>query len=155
MKRQYWLMKSEPTAYSISDLARDKVTCWDGVRNYQARNFMRDNMQVEDGVLFYHSNMTIPGIAGEAKITRSSYPDFTAWDSEDHHYDPKSDSDRPTWFMVDVQFVKAYPTMITLPQLKETAGLEGMEVVKQGSRLSVSPVSPAEWNIIMNLTKKV
>ena len=147
------MMKSEPTAYSINDLVRDKVTCWDGVRNYQARNFMRDDMQEGDGVLFYHSNMTIPCIAGEAKVTKVGYPDFTAWDTEDPHYDPKSCSDHPTWFMVDVQFVRACRTVITLPRLKEISGLEGMEVVKRGSRLSVQPVSPAEWKIIMTLSE--
>jgi predicted RNA-binding protein with PUA-like domain len=144
-------MKSEPCAYSITDLARDKITCWDGVRNYQARNFMRDDMQQGDGVLFYHSNIIPPGIAGEAIITRTSYPDYTAWDPNDPHYDPKSVSARPTWFMVDVQFVRGFSQVLTLVQLKETSGLERMEVVKRGSRLSVSPVSPNEWKVIMNL----
>ena len=153
MGKTYWLMKSEPSAYSISDLIRDTVTCWDGVRNYQARNFMRDNMQVGDGVLFYHSNILPPGIAGEAVITRTSYPDYTAWDTKDPHYDPKSCSDRPIWFMVDVQFVRECRKIITLVTLKETPGLEGMEVVKRGSRLSVSPVSHGEWKIITNLSQ--
>jgi len=144
-------MKSEPTAYSINDLMRDNITCWDGVRNYQARNFMRDDMREGDGVLFYHSNAIPPGIAGEAMIFRVSYPDFTAWDPKDPHYDPKSCSDNPTWFMVDVRFVRKCREVISLPRLKDISGLEGMEVVKRGSRLSVQPVSPAEWKIIVDL----
>jgi len=151
MKKRYWLMKSEPAAYSINDLLRDKTTCWDGVRNYQARNFMRDQMRLGDGVLFYHSNILIPGIVGEAKVTREGYPDYTAWDPEDRHYDPKTAPDRPTWFMVDIEFVRECRSVITLTQLKEIPGLEKMEVVKRGSRLSVSPVTAEEWKILIHL----
>ena len=144
-------MKSEPTVYSITHLKADRVTCWDGVRNYQARNFMRDQMQVGDGVLFYHSIIEPVGIAGEAKVVKTSYPDFTAWDHKDPHYDPKSRLDRPTWFMVDVQFVKACREIITLNRLREIPALEEMEVLKRGSRLSVQPVTESAWKILLKL----
>jgi predicted RNA-binding protein with PUA-like domain len=150
MKR-YWLMKSEPTAYSISDLKKDRVTCWDGVRNYQARNFLRDEMQVGDGVLFYHSILDPVGIAGEARVVKSGYPDYTAWDPEDKHYDPKSVSDRPAWFMTDIQFVRQCRKVIGLARLREIPGLETIEVLRKGSRLSVQPVTAQEFKIILAL----
>ncbi len=148
-------MKSEPGSYSIGDLSRDKVTYWSGVRNFQARNFMRDTMKVGDGVLFYHSVTDPVGIAGEAKVVKPGYPDPTAYDPNDHHYDPKSQDGSPTWFMVDVQFVKACKKIITLSQLREMPSLEGMELLKRGSRLSVQKVSPKEWEIIMRLPEWV
>ncbi len=144
-------MKSEPNEYSIEMLRKDKVTCWDGVRNYQARNFMRDHMRVGDGVLFYHSNIEPVGIAGMAVIVKESYPDYTAWDSNDRHYDPKSIPANPTWYMVDVEFVKACREVITLRKLKGISALEKMMVVQKGVRLSVQPVAPAEWEIIVRL----
>ncbi len=151
MARQYWLMKSEPTVYSIYHLKADRVTCWDGVRNYQARNFMRDKMQVGDGVLFYHSIIEPVGIAGEAKVVKTGYPDYTAWDRKDPHFDSKSRLDRPTWFMVDVQFVKSCRLVITLNRLREIPALEKMEVLRRGSRLSVQPVTETEWKTILKL----
>ena len=148
-------MKSEPLVYSIWDLKRDKITCWDGVRNYQARNFMRDKMKIGDGVLFYHSNTEPVGIAGEAKIVKTAYPDYTAWDTHDPHYDPKSVQTKPTWFMVDVQFVRLCRKVISLKALRAIDTLNEMEVLKRGSRLSVQPVTALEWQCIMKLPEWV
>ena len=149
--RRYWLMKSEPNVYSITDLKRDGKTYWDGVRNYQARNFMRDDMRPGDGVLFYHSNAQPMGIYGVAKVVREAYPDHTAFDPADPHYDPKSDATNPAWMMVDVGYVGTFKAPITLATLKSTAGLEKMLVIQRGSRLSVQPVSRKEWDIIMKI----
>lgn len=151
--KRYWLMKSEPSVYSIADLKRDGSTCWDGVRNYQARNFMRDEMKPGDEVLFYHSNTDPMGIYGVAKVAREAYPDHTAFDPTDKHYDPKSDPARPTWMMVDVSYVGTFQEPITLATLKQTVGLEKMAVVQRGSRLSVQPVTPEEWAVVMSLGK--
>ena len=149
--KRYWLMKSEPNVYSIADLQRDGMACWDGVRNYQARNFMRDDMRVGDEVLFYHSNAQPMGIYGVAKVVREGYPDHTAVDPSDKHYDPKSDSTNPTWMMVDIGYVRTFTEPITLASLKKTPGLEKMLVIQRGSRLSVQPVTPEEWDIVMRL----
>lgn len=149
--KRYWLMKSEPSVYSIADLQRQGSTCWDGVRNYQARNFMRDAMQQGDGVLFYHSNAQPMGIYGIAQIVRTAYPDHTAFDPADPHYDPKSNPAEPTWLMVDIGYVGTFAQPITLATLKRTPGLERMQVVQRGSRLSVHPVTPEEWAIVMGL----
>lgn len=148
-------MKSEPEVYSITDLQRDGTTCWDGVRNYQARNFMRDDMRVGDGVLFYHSNAQPMGIYGVARVVREAYPDHTAFDPADPHHDPKSDPANPTWMMVDVGYVGKFKAPITLATLKNTPGLEKMLVVQRGSRLSVQPVSRAEWDIVIGLGELV
>jgi predicted RNA-binding protein with PUA-like domain len=147
--RKYWLLKSEPNAFSIDDLKASKTTYWSGVRNYQARNFMRDEMKVGDGVLFYHSNVEPIGIAGTAKVVKAGYPDFTAWNPKDHHYDPASLPSKPVWYMVDIQFVKKCRSVISLKRLKETAALKKMTVVQKGSRLSVQPVAPEEWEAIL------
>jgi len=151
--KQYWLMKSEPSVYSISDLKRDERTEWDGVRNYQARNFMRDKMRLGDGVLFYHSNAgkSGTGIAGEAEIVKTSYPDDTAWDKLSPYFDAKSKMDLPTWFMVDVRFIRTCASIITLKQLKALPELNQMPVVQRGSRLSVQPVSAQDWAFIMRM----
>jgi predicted RNA-binding protein with PUA-like domain len=149
--KRYWLMKSEPNVYSIADLERDGTTCWDSVRNYQARNFMLDDMQVGDGVLFYHSNTQPMGIYGVAEVVREAYADHTAFDPADAHYDAKSNPANPTWMMVDIGYVGTFKAPITLAILKQTPGLEKMVVVQRGSRLSVQPVSCEEWNIIMRL----
>jgi predicted RNA-binding protein with PUA-like domain len=148
-------MKSEPNVYSITDLKRDGTTCWDGVRNYQARNFMRDDMHPGDGVLFYHSNAQPMGIYGVAKVVREAYPDHTAFDPADPHYDPKSDAANPAWMMVDVGYVGTFKAPITLATLKSTPGLAKMLVIQRGSRLSVQPVSRAEWNLIMKMGELV
>ncbi len=152
---QYWLMKSEPDEYSIDDLQAEKVAYWDGVRNYQARNFMRDRMQEGDEVLFYHSNTKPPGVAGIARVCRTGYPDFTAWDRSDKHYDPKSDPDNPTWYMVDVEFVEKFPHFVSLAQLKAQPSLAEMKVVQRGVRLSVQPVEPEHFERVKQLGRRV
>lgn len=144
----YWLMKSEPDVYSIDDLARDGKTMWDGVRNYQARNFMRDQMRAGDLVFFYHSNAEPAGIAGIAKVVGKPYPDPTAFDKKDIHFDPKSKKEAPTWYLVDVAFVKKLKKFLALDEIKKIKGLEGMLLLQKGSRLSVQPVSPAHWDIL-------
>ncbi len=146
----YWLFKSEPDAFSISDLKRMKNSTdhWDGIRNYQARNLMRDQMKVGDKGFFYHSSCKIPGIVGVVEIVREAYPDHTAWDPESPYYDPKSSPDKPRWSMVDVKFVSEYPEVISLKDLKQDARLEGMQLLRKGSRLSVQPVTADEWQLI-------
>lgn len=148
MPQQFWLMKSEPESYSIDDLKKDKTTFWHGVRNYQARNFMRDQMQVGDGVLFYHSNAEPPGVVGIAKIVKTGYPDHTALDKKSDYYDPKASITNPIWFMVDIGFVQKFKQIISLEQIKHTPGLENMVVAQKGSRLSVQPVTLKEFEII-------
>lgn len=149
--KRYWLMKSEPSVYSIDDLQRDGSTSWEGVRNYQARNFMRDDMRVGDGVLFYHSNAKPMGIYGVAEVAREAYPDDTAFDPASRYHDPKSDPAKPTWLMVDVGYVRTFKAPVTLTALKEIPGLGDMMVIRKGSRLSVQPVTPQEWDIIMRI----
>jgi len=151
--RRYWLMKSEPDVFSIDDLSRapGRTTCWDGVRNYQARNFLRDEIRVGDGVLYYHSSAEPSGIAGEAVVARAGYPDPTAFDRNDAHYDPKSHRAKPTWYAVDVRFVRACRPLIPLSSLRRMAALRSMLVLRRGMRLSVQPVTAAEWRAIMTL----
>lgn len=153
--RRFWLMKSEPDVFSIDDLRRapSQTTYWDGVRNYQARNLLRDEIRRGDGVLFYHSSAEPPGIAGEAVVVREGYPDPTAFDPSDPHYDPKSDPKRPTWYMVDVRFVRACRTLIPLDRLRAIPALRNMLVVRRGIRLSVQPVTPTEWDVILALSE--
>jgi predicted RNA-binding protein with PUA-like domain len=150
---KYWLMKSEPGSFSIDDLARAprKTTAWDGIRNYQARNMLRDEMRKGDQVLFYHSSCDVPGVAGIAEVMRTGYPDPTAFDPKHHHYDPESDPDDPTWFMVDVRLVRKLKRVITLDELRATRGLSGMQLLKRGNRLSVMPVSAQEWQRLLAL----
>jgi len=146
-----WLMKCEPSVYSIDDLQRDKSTCWEGVRNYQARNFMRDDMKIGDRVLFYHSNADPSGITGLAEIVKTSYPDKAALDKSSRYYDPKSTPDKPIWFMVDVGFVARFSEMITLEQIKNDSKLDGILVAKRGQRLSIQPVSDHHYQHICRL----
>ncbi|MDZ7766088.1 MAG: EVE domain-containing protein [Melioribacteraceae bacterium] len=148
---KYWLMKSEPDVYSIDDLEKDKKTHWDGVRNYQARNFMRDEMKKGDKVIFYHSNTTPPGAVGICEVVKEGYPDFTAFDPDDKHYDPKSNKDEPTWYMVDVKFVKKFNNPVPLNDIKENSKLEDMKLVQRGNRLSVMPVSKVEFDEIVKM----
>lgn len=150
---KYWLMKSEPNTYSIDDLARDGRTHWDGVRNYQARNFMRDEMKVGDGVLFYHSNANPPGVAGIARVVREGYPDHTAQDPNSKYFDPKASPEDPRWFMVDIEFVEKFDELVPLETLRQTPGLEEMLVTKK-SRLSVQPVRPEEFEIVVGLGRR-
>lgn len=149
----YWLMKSEPASFSVDDLARAprKTTAWDGVRNYQARNMLRDEMRKGDQVFFYHSSCDVPGVAGIAAVARAGYPDATAFDPKHHHYDPESDPDDPTWFVVDVRLVRKLKRVITLDELRATRGLAGMQLLKRGNRLSVMPVSAQEWQRVLAL----
>ena len=151
----YWLMKSEPEEFGIDDLASRprRTEHWDGVRNYQARNFMRDEMRKDDLAFFYHSNCKEPGIVGTMRIARTAYPDHTAFDPADKHYDPKSDPASPRWFMVDVAFKQKFERVITLQELKLHAELElkGFPLLRRGNRLSVMPVSEAHWNFIVSL----
>ncbi len=148
----YWLMKSEPGEFSIDDLYRrpERSEHWDGVRNYQARNFMRD-MKKGDQVLFYHSNCETPGVVGIARVVREAYPDHTAFDPDDPHYDPKSDPENPRWLMVDVQYVRKLRRTIPLQELKENPELAAMALVRKGNRLSVMPVSEAEWQAVLEM----
>ncbi len=146
-------MKSEPTCFSFEDLKQssEHVTCWDGVRNYQARNLLRDEIKKGDGVLFYHSNIKIPSIVGLAEVIREGYPDYTAWDPKSEHYDPKSSVENPIWFMVDIQYVADLDPPVTRDDLKSHPVLEKMGVMRKGNRLSVMPVAENEWQVILNL----
>ena len=143
-------MKTEPSSYSITDLANEKkqTTCWDGVRNYQARNFMRDEMKIGDSVLLYHSNAKPPAVVGTAVIVRESYPDFTAWDKNSKYFDPKSSQTEPRWFMVDIKLVEIFDEPIGLETLRGMKKLEKMELLRKGSRLSVQPVRKNEFDAI-------
>ncbi|MEW6543787.1 MAG: EVE domain-containing protein [Nitrospirota bacterium] len=151
-ERRYWLVKSEPGAFSIQDLRRapDQTTCWDGVRNYQARNYMKA-MKVGDQVLFYHSNADPPAVVGVAEVVRAAYPDHTAFDRQDKHFDPGSDPAKPTWFMVDIRLLRIFPHPIPLSALRKEPGLKQMELLRKGSRLSVQPVRPDEWKLLLKL----
>jgi predicted RNA-binding protein with PUA-like domain len=151
MPRRYWLMKVEPSAYSIDDLARDGSTSWEGVRNYQARNFMRDQMQVGDGVLFYASNADPSGVTGLAEIARAAYPDAYAWKKGHTYFDAASTPEKPLWYSVDIRFVERFPRVVSLDTLKSTPGLEEMVVTKKGSRLSIQPVTKREFDIVTKL----
>ena len=151
MAKRYWLMKCEPEAYTIEDLERDSTTTWEGVRNFQARNFLRDEMKVGDGVLFYASNAEPSGVSGIAEVAREGRPDLFAFAKGHQYYDPKSDLENPTWYMVDVRFVERFPEVVPLAALKETPGLEDMVVVQKGSRLSVQPVTREEFEIVRKL----
>ena len=153
---KYWLMKTEPSEFSIQDLAKakKKTTHWDGVRNYQARNFMRDDMRIGDRVLLYHSNADPSAVVGTAKIVKESYPDFTAWDSNDKHFDPKSSAENPRWFMVDIQLDEIYLEPISLADLRKVAALKEMELLRKGSRLSVQPVRKKEFDAIQRVAAK-
>ena len=149
----YWLMKSEPNAFSIDHLQNmaDQTEHWDGVRNYQARNMMRDQMKVGDKVFFYHSNCEVPGIVGVMEVVRESYPDHTAFDPQSKYFDEKSDPANPRWFMVDIKYIRHTRRVIPLTELKEHEELENMPLVRKGNRLSIMPVSEAEWNYILSL----
>ena len=149
----YWLMKSEPDVFGVDDLmkAAGKTDTWDGVRNYQARNMMRDEMKKGDLVFFYHSNCKEPGIAGIMKIVREGYPDHTAFDPNEKYYDPKSDPDNPRWYMVDVKHVRKLKRVITLTELKAHAQLSDLPLVRRGNRLSIMPVTKKHWDFILAL----
>ncbi len=153
--KKYWLLKTEAESFSINDLAvcPDQTTCWDGVRNYQARNFMRDEMRVGDGVLFYHSNADPPVVAGTAKVVREAYPDHSAWLPLDKHFDPKASPDNPIWQMVDIRLVEIFAEPLSLDTLRTVSELKNMELLRRGSRLSVQPVTRAEFACLLKLAK--
>jgi predicted RNA-binding protein with PUA-like domain len=155
MPKRYWLLKSEPESFSIQALARarQQTTCWEGVRNYQARNFMRA-MKQGDQAFYYHSNTEPPCIVGIVEIVQEAYPDHTQFDPKDKHYDPKSKMDSPTWEMVDVKLVEIFPRPLALEALRDVPELEGMELLRRGSRLSVQPVSPEQWKTVVRLAKR-
>ncbi len=154
MAKQYWLMKCEPGAYSIGDLERDGETCWEGVRNFQARNFMRDDMHVGDAVLFYASNADPSGVSGLATVSKTGYPDHYAWKKGHKYFDARSTKENPVWFMVDLAFVEQFSVTVSLGTLKTTKGLEDMRVAQKGSRLSIQPVTKAEYAIVVRLGRR-
>ncbi len=149
----YWLVKSEPDVYSIDDLARDGRTGWDSVRNYQARNFMREQMAVGDLVLYYHSNASPPGVAGVARVCSETYPDPTQFEPESDYHDPKSTKEDPRWWQVDVEMVERFEQLVPLEVLKDDPALEGMLVVKRGMRLSVQPVDEPHFAHVLKLAR--
>ena len=149
----YWLFKSEASCYSFDDLMAEpsRTTGWDGVRNHQARNSLRDRVKVGDGVLFHHSGANPPAVAGVAEVVESAHPDPTAFDPDAQHYDPKSRLDQPTWFQVSIRGIRAIEPPLTLPFLKSRPELEGLELLRKGSRLSIQPVAPEHWDAILAL----
>lgn len=149
----YWIMKSEPSAFSIDDLAKRPMQTehWDGVRNYQARNMLRDQMQVGDQALFYHSSCEVPGIVGLVEIVKAAYPDKSAFNPESKYYDSRSTPDNPRWFMVDVKLIKKFQNVISLNELKQIHSLADMPLLRKGNRLSIMPVTEKEWEIIMKI----
>ena len=152
-ERRFWLFKSEPDCFSIDDLAKTpkQTTFWDGVRNYQARNFLRDDIQVGDGVLYYHSSTEPMAIVGIAEVVRAGYPDHTAFDPKADHYDPDSDPDNPTWYLVDIKLVRKFAEPLTRPALQNVPALKDMELLRRGSRLSIQPVKAGEWDAVLKL----
>jgi predicted RNA-binding protein with PUA-like domain len=149
---QYWLLKSEPTSFSIQDLEHSpaQTTCWEGVRNYQARNFLK-SMKVGDRGFFYHSNADPPAIVGTVEVVKAAYPDPYAFDRKSRYFDPKSTPDAPCWFLVDIKLMKPFPKPLPLEHLRTMKGLENMELLRKGSRLSVQPVRPEEWKYVCSL----
>ncbi len=148
---QYWLMKSEPDTYSIDDLQSFGVDHWDGIRNYQVRNFFRDQMQVGDQAFFYHSNCKEPGIVGTMDIVSKAYPDHTAFDPSEKYFDSKSDPENPRWLMVDVHYIRHLNRMITLAELRQQKQIADMKLLQRGNRLSVLPLSKMEWQYILEM----
>lgn len=150
----YWLMKNEPDDYSIIDLKRDKTEPWDGIRNYQVRNMIRDEMRIGDNAFFYHSNCETPGIYGLMTICKEAYVDYTAFDKKAKYYDSKSDKENPRWLMVDVKFKKVFKKIVSLKELKSYKELSNMKVVQRGNRLSITKVEKKEWDFINSLAKE-
>lgn len=151
---RHWLMKTEADCFPITELERVRKTGWDGVRNYQARNYMMEEMNVGDLVLFYHSNAFPSGVAGIARVCKSAHPDQTAWDPYDQHYDPASSPENPRWYMVDVEFVEKFPKVFSLQQMREIPELAEMLVLRKGQRLSVMPVDPEHYRIVVEAARK-
>jgi predicted RNA-binding protein with PUA-like domain len=153
MAKKYWLVKSEPNEFSIEDLekSKNKTTCWDGVRNYQARNFMRDEMKKGDGVLFYHSSSDPMAVAGFCEVVKGGYPDHTQFNSNDKHFDPKAKKENPTWYMFDLRLLGKFKNPVTLEKIKANPKLKKMRLVQRGNRLSVMPVEKNEWDEILKM----
>ena len=151
MSKRYWLIKSEPEEFSIDDLAKVKVEPWTGIRNYQARNFMRDGMQIGDGILFYHSNCPEPGVVGIAEVASATFPDPTQFDKRSDYYDPASKREEPRWLAIDVRYVRKLVRTISLAELKDHDELAEFTLVRRGNRLSVMPVTRAHWDFIIDL----
>ncbi len=156
MARRYWLMKSEPDVFSFDDLTRapERTTCWDGVRNYQARNFLRDEIRVGDGVLFYHSGADGKAVVGTAEVVKGGHPDPTQFDARSGHHDPDSRKDDPRWYAVDIRAEKSFERPVTLEELRGVAGLRKMRLLQRGQRLSILPVTAEEWKIVVKLGSK-
>jgi predicted RNA-binding protein with PUA-like domain len=154
MPRNYWLFKSEPDVYPIEALARDGSTFWDGIRNYQARNTLRDDVAVGDGVLFYHSRVAPMAVVGTAKVTRAGYPDPTQFDPKSKYFDDKATKENPRWFVVDIELDGIFAQPVTLAEMREMKALEGMELLRKGSRLSIQPVRKREWDAIVRRGRK-
>ncbi|HKB77815.1 MAG TPA: EVE domain-containing protein [Myxococcales bacterium] len=151
MPRRYWLLKTEPSVFSFDDLLRAGTTGWDGIRNYQARNFLRDQMKKGDGLLIYHSSAEPTAVVGTAEVVREGHPDPTQFDRKDDHYDPESRPEDPRWFQVEVRAVAKLPHPVTLERIKRTPALAGMNLLRRGNRLSVQPVEEAEFRAIVKL----
>lgn len=153
---KYWLMKSEPGCFSFDDLknCENSTDHWDGVRNYQARNMMRDQMSVGDQIFFYHSNCKVPGIVGIAEVVKEAYPDHTAYDPEQKHFDPKSDPANPRWYMVDIKYKRELPRKVSLEELRDVSSLQEMMILRKGNRLSVTPVTEQEWDTVIELANQ-
>lgn len=149
----YWLFKSEPNCYSIDDLKRDDVEHWDGIRNYQARNMLRDDVKLGDKVLFYHSSCAEPAVVGLCEVVKESYPDHTAFDPTSEHPDPKSDPENPRWFMVDVKFEAKFKNPLSLKQMKEMTEFSGMRLLQRGNRLSLFPVDKKHFDLVCDLAQ--
>lgn len=153
MAKNFWLMKSEPEVFSIDDLEKAGKTLWDGVRNYQARNFMTQKFQIGDQILFYHSNAKPPGVAGLARVASKAIPDPTAFDKKSKYYDPKSRIEKPIWFCVEISFLQKFERVIGLPELRQIPALKKMMLLQKGSRLSIQPVNKIEFETIKACTK--
>ena len=151
MAGKYWLFKSEPGSYSYDDLVKDGVAEWDGIRNFQVRNWLKNDIKPGDGVLFYHSSTKVIGVVGTARIVREGYPDSTAWDSGSDHPDPKSTPDNPVWYMVDIEAVQKFNDTVTPDEMREVAELAEMMVLRRAMRFSITPVTEDEFNAVVRM----
>lgn len=149
-----WIFKSEPSTYSIDDMMRDVTTYWNGVRNYQARNFLRDDVKIGDQVLFYHSSCEVPAVVGLCEVVKNGYPDFTAFDPKSEYFDPKSKMKEPSWFMVDIKFVKKFRNPVTLQNIKSNPKLKNLKLVQKGNRLSIIPITKDEFDEILKMASE-